>query len=125
ADDQHDRVPRLLELREPIEDEREAEMDVRRGWVDPELDAQWAAGLQLALELALGQDIDGVPRQVRWQRGRDSRSRSARPHRWGRSRTPARGTTRAPRARASDSRPSGSRDLRPRSRCMREGCRAA
>src|SRR6266576_1758336 len=40
ADDQDDRVTRPLELREPIEDESEAEMDVRRRRVDAELDAK-------------------------------------------------------------------------------------
>ena len=39
-------------------------MDVRRGDVDAELHPQRPAELQLLLEAACGQDVDGVPRQV-------------------------------------------------------------
>src|SRR4029453_15569547 len=46
----------------------EAEVDVRRGRVDAELDAQRPAELQLALELTLGQQVDGMTREVQLPR---------------------------------------------------------
>ncbi len=49
ADDQHDRVPEILELAQLLQHDREAEVDVGRGRVDPELDAQRPAERQLAL----------------------------------------------------------------------------
>src|SRR5207253_1234947 len=51
-DDQNDRVAGALKLRQSVEDERKPEVDVRRGRIDAELDAQWTSELQLALELA-------------------------------------------------------------------------
>ena len=47
ADDQHDRVAEVLELAQLLEHDREAEVDVRRGRVDPELDPQRPAERQL------------------------------------------------------------------------------
>jgi hypothetical protein len=40
-----------------------AEVDVRGGRVDPQLHAQRAALVELALELALGQRLDGIAEQ--------------------------------------------------------------
>src|SRR5438128_404388 len=57
-------MPGALKLGQPVEHVREAEVDVRRRRIDPELDAQRAAELQLALELALRQHVHGVPRQL-------------------------------------------------------------
>ena len=41
-----------------------ADVDVRRGDVDPELHAQRPAERELALELALREHVDGVPGQL-------------------------------------------------------------
>ena len=70
ADDQHDDVAEILELAELLEHDREAEVDVGRGRVDPELHAQWPAERQLALEAALGQAVDGVTGQPGRRLGR-------------------------------------------------------
>ena len=68
ADDQHDAVAEVLELAQLLQHDRVAEVDVGRGRVDPELDAQLApvarGGRQLGLQAALGQALDGVARQV-------------------------------------------------------------
>ena len=61
ADDQHHDVAEILELAELLEDDREAEVDVGRGGVDAQLDAERPAELQLPLEPPVGQAIDGVP----------------------------------------------------------------
>ena len=65
ADDQHDRVAEVLELAQLLQHDREAEMDVRRGRVDPELDPQRTAQRKLAFELPFRQAIDRVSRQPR------------------------------------------------------------
>ncbi len=62
-DDQNDGVPRVLPLTEPVEHDREAEVDVRRRRVDAELHPQRAVALQLALELALGENVHRVTRR--------------------------------------------------------------
>ena len=54
----------VLEGAHALERIAAADVDVGRGDVDPELDPQRTAELQLRLEPALGQDVDGVPRQV-------------------------------------------------------------
>ena len=64
ADDQDGDVARVLEGAQPAQDDREAEVDVRAGRVDPELDAQGAAERELALQLALREDVDGVGEEV-------------------------------------------------------------
>ena len=63
ADDQHDDVAGVLPLAQPVEHDREAEMDVRRGRVDAELHAQRAPVLQLGLEPALGQNVHRMARR--------------------------------------------------------------
>jgi len=57
-------VAGVLECAQPSQDDREAEVDVRAGRVDPELDAQGAAERELALQLALREDVDGVRQEV-------------------------------------------------------------
>src|SRR5439155_6143405 len=73
ADDQHDDVTRTLELRQPIENVREAEMDVGRRRVDAELHTQRTIELQLALELVLRQHVDRVAREVGGRHGAESK----------------------------------------------------
>ena len=63
-DDQHDPVAGVLELAQLAEHDRVAQMDVRGRRVDPELDAQRPAERQLALELALRKDVDGVGGEI-------------------------------------------------------------
>ncbi len=53
-----------LERRHPLERDRVADVDVRGGDVDPELDAQGPTGRELALELPVGEHVDGVACQV-------------------------------------------------------------
>ncbi len=60
-------MPRVLEGAQPAEDDGEAEVDVRAGRVDPELDAQGAAERELALQLALREDVDGVTEEFQGQ----------------------------------------------------------
>ena len=60
-------MARVLECAQPAEDDGKAEVDVRAGWVDPELDAQGPAERQLALQLALGEDVDRVSEEFRGQ----------------------------------------------------------
>ena len=50
--------PELLELAELAQHDREAEVDVGRGGVDAELDAQRPAGGELAPEVVLGDEVD-------------------------------------------------------------------
>ncbi len=64
ADDQDRLVPLVLERAHPLERDAAPDVDVGRGHVDPELDAQRPPEGQLRLEAAGGQDVDGVPRQV-------------------------------------------------------------
>ena len=66
-----------LEVGEPVEDVGEAEMHVRRGRIDPELDAQGPAQLELLLETALWQDVDGVAGELF-----DGHSRARLPRFW-------------------------------------------
>jgi len=58
-------VAEVLELAKLLQHDGEPEMDVRRGRVDPELDAQRPANGELALELSLGQAVERVARQPR------------------------------------------------------------
>ena len=53
----------VLEGAHSLERDRAADMDVRRGDVDPELDAQRPAQLQLRLQAALGEEVHRVPRE--------------------------------------------------------------
>ena len=64
AHDQHDHVPGALEVRQAVEDVGEPEVDIGRRRVDPELDAQRSAERELALELALGQDVDRMRDEI-------------------------------------------------------------
>jgi hypothetical protein len=57
-------VPGVLELAQLAEHDRVTEMDVGRRRVDAELDPQRPPLLELALELALRQDVDGVAEEV-------------------------------------------------------------
>ena len=54
----------VLERAHPLQRNRASDVDVGRGDVDPELHAQRPAELQLRLEPALRQHVDGVPREV-------------------------------------------------------------
>ncbi len=69
ADDQHDPVAEVLELAQLAQHHRVAEVDVRRGGVDAELDAQrppgFAGGRELLRESSLGKARDGVAGEVR------------------------------------------------------------
>ena len=65
ADDQHHRVAGVLELAQLLQHDGVAEVDVRGGRVEPELDAQRAAARQLLRERPAGQVVDGVAREVR------------------------------------------------------------
>ena len=56
--------PCVLERAHPLERDRPADVDVGRGDVDPELHPQRPAELQLLLEAARRQDVDGVPGQT-------------------------------------------------------------
>ena len=58
-------MARVLEGAHALERDRAADVDVGRGDVDPELDAQRPPERELRLEPALGQDVDGVPRRGR------------------------------------------------------------
>ena len=64
ADDQDACVPLVLEGAHALQRDRPADVDVRRGDVDPELDAQRLAVRELPLELPGGQDVDGVTSQL-------------------------------------------------------------
>ena len=58
-------MPLVLEGAHPLQRDRPSDVDVRRGDVDPELHAQRPAERQFRRQTALGQHVDGVPRQVR------------------------------------------------------------
>ena len=60
ADDQDADVARILERAHPLERDRTADVDVRRGDVDAELDAQRPPERELLLEAALRQQVDVV-----------------------------------------------------------------
>ena len=68
ADDEHRDVPGVLELAQLVEDDGVAEVDVGRRGVDAELDAQRPAlalgEVELGLEGALGQHLDGADHEV-------------------------------------------------------------
>ena len=57
-------MPLVLEGAHPLQRDRAADVDVGRRHVDPELDAQRPAELQLRLEPALRQHVDGVAGEV-------------------------------------------------------------
>jgi hypothetical protein len=57
-------VARILEGAHPLERDRMADVDLGRGDVDAELDPQRPTLRELALELALGKDVDGVPHEI-------------------------------------------------------------
>ena len=62
-------MARILERAHPLERDRAADVDVRRGDVDPELHPQRAAEPQLLREPVLGQQVHCVPcegRDVGW-----------------------------------------------------------
>ena len=54
----------VLECAHPLQRDPVADVDVRCGDVDPELHAQRPAERELALEPALGEDVDGVAGQI-------------------------------------------------------------
>ena len=54
----------VLERAHPLQRDAAADVDIGRGDVDPELDAQRAAEGELALEAPFRKDVDGVPRQL-------------------------------------------------------------
>jgi hypothetical protein len=64
ADDQDADVPLVLEGPHPLQRDRAADVDVGRGDVDAELHPQRPAELQLRLEPALWQHVDGVSCQL-------------------------------------------------------------
>ena len=70
-------MPFVLEGPHPLERDRAADVDVRRGDVDPELHAQRPPERELALELALRQHVDGVPRQLAQAHGASLDARPA------------------------------------------------
>ena len=53
----------LLELAQLAQHDREAEVDVGGGRVDPELDPERATGPELAAEVGLGDEVDGAGAQ--------------------------------------------------------------
>src|SRR5438552_8859700 len=57
-------MPFVLEGPQPAEHNGEAEMDVRRRRIDPELHAKRPPELQLLLEPAVGLDVDGVTSEL-------------------------------------------------------------
>jgi hypothetical protein len=63
ADDQDDGVAEILELAQLLEHDRVPEMQVARGRIQPELDAQRAALGEPRLERALGEHVDRVAGQ--------------------------------------------------------------
>jgi hypothetical protein len=73
ADDQHDSVAEVLKLAQLLQDDRVTNVDIGRGRVHAELDAQRPAERQLALEPPLRQAIDGVAREPVGPLGRRNR----------------------------------------------------
>ncbi len=69
-------MPRPLERGHPLEGDRVTDVDMRGGDVDAELHAQRPTGSELSLELALGQNVDGVSRQLGEIGGDHGRPRS-------------------------------------------------
>src|SRR2546423_14619836 len=65
ADDQDAGVSLVLEGPHALERNRPADVDVRRGDIDPELDAQRATELELLLQRAFGEHIDRIARELR------------------------------------------------------------
>jgi hypothetical protein len=57
ADDQHDQVPRLLELGKLCENHHMAEVDIGGARIDAQLHAQRRALGELSLQRPLGQDL--------------------------------------------------------------------
>ena len=57
----------VLERAQAAQHEREAEVDVGAGRIDPELGAQGTPERELALQLALRKDVDRVLEKVRVQ----------------------------------------------------------
>ena len=64
ADDQDAGVAGVLECAHPLQRDAPADVDVRRSDVDAELDAQRTTERKLALQAALGKDVDSVSRQL-------------------------------------------------------------
>ena len=64
ADDQHHRVPGLLELRELAQDDHVAEVDVGSRRVDAQLHAQRPPAAELLRQRSLGQHVLGSVRQI-------------------------------------------------------------
>ena len=62
-------MPGVLEGAHALQRDPAADMDVGRGDVDAELDAQRPTERELALELALREHVDGVPGQLREAHG--------------------------------------------------------
>ena len=60
ADDEHRGVAELLELAQLAQHDGEAEVDVGRGGVDPELRPERPAGAELAAQVGLADEIDGA-----------------------------------------------------------------
>src|SRR5262249_48803329 len=77
ADDQDAEVALVLERAHALEWNAAADVDVGRGDVDAELDAQPLPARELSLELALREDGDGVANEV----GERHRASLALPHR--------------------------------------------
>jgi hypothetical protein len=73
ADDEHADMALPLEGGHPLQRDRAAHVDVRRGDVDAELDTQRAAERELPLERSPRQHVDGVANQLE-KRGHGSRS---------------------------------------------------
>ena len=62
ADDQDRLVPEILELAQLGERDGKAEMDIRRGGIDPELHIERTAQPQLRQQLRLADDLSGALR---------------------------------------------------------------
>jgi len=90
-------VAGVLPLPQPVEHDRKAEVDVRRGRVDAELHAQRPALLELALEPSLREDVHRMACGDERFHGRESSETVAEQ---GRATTPAPVQSRALRAAA-------------------------
>ena len=72
-------MPFVLECAHPLERDPVPDVDVRRGDVDPELDAQRTVERELPLEPAFREDVDGVAGEIGDRHGRPPiRTRTAR-----------------------------------------------